>query len=189
MWRFRSNLRSAAIFWDLSSCPAPRNTNKIAITHSIRNQIQSHHDNKISIKTYNCYIEDEISEKLYYNALIKSGCTPIRSRYHKDRKECADNRIMCDALLFAMDHPNAALWIVTSDADFAYVLAKLKNRGFFTGVIYSEIPESNRLPEMCRQADCAVEWKNVIQDSFKRTLPANPLTMELNHVGPENADI
>ena len=135
----------AAIFWDIENAIVPKRMKLRTAVNLIRKKVE-----KFGVlKSFNIVGELEYLSAEETQDLQFSGCSVINTP-HLKKEEVADKAIIANILLFALDHPHpASIIVITGDADFAFVLTKLKDRGYRTVLVYTNsVKEDSRKGEL-----------------------------------------
>ena len=126
-----------AIFWDFENVRIPAWCPTSAASESIRNKVTK----------YGRIVE----KRLYYDSRQPAEYTAPRSELDlsgftlvdcpsRNRKETLDKKLIVDVLCFAWERASrgakACVVLITSDGDYSYALARLRDIGVFTVIIY-----------------------------------------------------
>jgi NYN domain len=126
-----------SIFWDFENVRIPNWCPTSTASESIRNKVAK----------YGRIVE----KRLYYDSRQPTEYTAPRSELDlsgftlvdcpsRNRKETLDKRLIVDVLCFAWECASrgakACVVLITSDGDYSYALARLRDIGVFTVIIY-----------------------------------------------------
>ena len=123
-----------SIFWDLENVPIPTNSSGIEVVSRIKSLLDPL-GNLVQFRGYASIGLNHIPEQKR-SELQLSGCDLVDCP-HNGRKEVADKMIIVDAMEFAFTRiqEGATMCFITSDIDYAYLLAKLQKPQWKTIVI------------------------------------------------------
>lgn len=126
-----------AIFWDFENVRIPVWCPTSTAAEGIRNKVSK----------YGRIVE----KRLYYDSRLMSEFTAPRSELDlsgftlvdcpsRNRKETLDKKLIVDVLCFAWERASrgakACVVLITSDGDYSYAIARLRDIGVFTVIIY-----------------------------------------------------
>lgn len=126
-----------AVFWDFENVRIPNWCPATAASEGIRNKLSK----------YGRIVE----KRLYYDSRRPAELSAPRSDLDlsgftlvdcpsRGRKETLDKKLIVDVLCFAWERAstgaNACVVLITSDGDYSYALARLRDVGVFTIIIY-----------------------------------------------------
>jgi len=126
----RQSLGPALVFWDIENVQLPKGRSAQSVVQQLRKKVEKY--GRVSIRIYGGSVGDD---GMLQKELLDSGCIAVNTP-HLGKKEVADKIIIAETLLFAWENkPPASIILITADADFAYMLSRLKDRGYRTVLI------------------------------------------------------
>ena len=143
-----------SIFWDIENVPIPNEVSGTRVATRLK-EILAQHGQLKQFRGYASIGLNHIPESKR-SELQLSGCHLVDCP-HAGRKEVADKMIIVDALEFAFSNPRGAtLCFITSDLDYAYLLAKLQQRPQWTTIVISKGTMQSLLQVNC---DMKMRWE------------------------------
>ena len=134
---------------------------------AIRDSLRSVGLTRSSIQVYGTRDISSKGNETKRAELSTSGCHVIDTP-HDGSKEVADKMLLCDAAMWAADHPPPAkLVFLTSDRTMSYLMSVLRSRGYSIILIYSD-SASQRLQNA---ASVRLHW----QRDVLKAMPLPPL--------------
>ena len=126
-----------AVFWDFENVRIPNWCPPTAASESIRNKL-SKYGRIVEKRVY--YDSRQPAERAVPRSeLDLSGFTLVDCP-SRGRKESVDKKLIVDALCFAWERASmgakACVVLITSDGDYSYALARLRDIGVFTIIFY-----------------------------------------------------
>jgi hypothetical protein len=160
------------IFWDYENIQVPDWCSAAKASECIRNHVKS----RGSIIERKLYFDSSKTSQqpLERSALDLSGFSLIDCP-SRNSKETIDKKTIVDMLCFSYERvlkgSNVHVVLISSDGDYSYTLAKLRDIGVSTLVIYSPDRVANILTST---ADEAVTWEDDILGGSPGLQPAHP---------------
>ncbi|MHA1769858.1 MAG: NYN domain-containing protein [Candidatus Thorarchaeota archaeon] len=147
---------SVAVFWDIENCPPPRGMSGTAVEKRLRENLCEYGP----IRQVYAYAELHQFPANLRMELQRSGVHLIDTPKGKHEKDVADHMIITDMFLFALenDAPQKMV-LISGDIDYAYTLARLRQRLYEVILI---IPPVGAPPILKEQADIILEWTVVM---------------------------
>ncbi|KAJ7582929.1 NYN domain-containing protein [Mycena floridula] len=147
-----------AIFWDFENCGVTQ-TMCQAVATRIQSVVQHYYGGVVEI--FNAYMELHCSKRkstLLKTQLEQSGVRLVNTP-HANRKQVADQRIIVDMLLDALDHPPPRIIVLISgDSDFLYPVSSLRRRGYKV-VLIAPVQANSAFRH---EASVCLDWKTDI---------------------------
>eukprot|EP00579_Thalassiosira_antarctica_P004125 CAMPEP_0201904342 /NCGR_PEP_ID=MMETSP0902-20130614/55946_1 /ASSEMBLY_ACC=CAM_ASM_000551 /TAXON_ID=420261 /ORGANISM="Thalassiosira antarctica, Strain CCMP982" /LENGTH=476 /DNA_ID=CAMNT_0048438425 /DNA_START=48 /DNA_END=1478 /DNA_ORIENTATION=- len=146
-----------AVFWDYENVRIPAWCPATAASEGIRNKVAK----------YGRIVE----KRLYYDSRQPTEYMAPRSELDlsgftlvdcpsRNRKETLDKKLIVDVLCFAWERASlgakACVVLITSDGDYSYALARLRDIGVFTVIIYRP---ANVAKVLIDNANVAMSWE------------------------------
>lgn len=146
--------RPMSVFWDVENCMVPKNTKADLVVERIYNALILNPDvDSIAIKAYGVTLKTK-------EALKKTGVTVID--IPKRGKDSADKLILVDMLLFALDSPRPAFFLLISgDSDFGPAVKGLVKRGHTVVVAIPSQAAASR--SLISSASHVWDWPSLAQ--------------------------
>ena len=143
-----------SIFWDIENVPIPNEVSGTQVATRLK-AILAQHGQLKQFRGYASIGLNHIPEQKR-SELQLSGCHLVDCP-HAGRKEVADKMIIVDAMEFAFSNASGAtLCFITSDLDYAYLLAKLQQRPQWTTIVISKGTMQSLLQVNC---DMKMRWE------------------------------
>ncbi|MFW9887642.1 MAG: NYN domain-containing protein [Candidatus Thorarchaeota archaeon] len=168
---------SVAIFWDIENCPPPSKMSGTYVERRLREEIGGYGP----IRQVFAYAElARVPSKLRLE-LQRAGIHLIDTPHERDAKDVADHMIITDMFIYAMENlaPQTVV-LVAGDIDYAYSLAKLRQRDYRIILI---VPPVGVNPLLRERADIILEWSDIMNiegdGAEKGTLTYDPLLSTL----------
>ncbi|KAJ7098119.1 NYN domain-containing protein [Mycena belliarum] len=150
------NTDSVAIFWDYENCHASAQISGYEVAAGIRNVAHRFG----SVKYFKAYMEmpdPDTFRSLNLRSELQSSGISLTDCPHNGRKDVADQMIIVDMLLYALDHPPpATIILISGDRDFAYAVAVLRLRRYKVVVISLPMPGPH--VSLKSQASHCLDW-------------------------------
>jgi hypothetical protein len=168
-----------SIFWDLENVPIPANSTGIEVVSRLKSILASFGD-LVQFRGYASIGLNHIPEQKR-SELQLSGCDLVDCP-HNGRKEVADKMIIVDAMEFAFTRiqEGATMCFITSDVDYAYLLAKLQRPQWRT-IVISKGSRESMLQVNC---DTKFQWETDVLQLNKSPSPPPGF-----HSAPLNASV
>lgn len=159
-----SNSNSAAacaVFWDLENIRVPRRVSASKASNAI----------SVAIRETG-YVRDIVHKRCYYDSrhimerntdrtAIDMGGWTLCDCPKRNQKETLDKKIIVDVMAFAAEHRHLdtppTIVLISSDGDFAYMLAILRDWRMKVVLIYEQATDI-----LLTSADVALNWRNEV---------------------------
>lgn len=149
-------MTSVAVFWDIENCAPPSKMKGTLVERKLREAIRE----MGPIRQIFAYAEQSGFPEDLRMELQRSGIHLIDAPHGRHGKDVADQMIITDMFVFAMENPAPqTIVIVSGDIDFAYPLAKLRQREYKIVLVIPPVG-ANRVLKM--QADIVLEWAEIM---------------------------
>ncbi|KAL8277267.1 hypothetical protein RQP46_010336 [Phenoliferia psychrophenolica] len=168
-----------AVFWDYENLPIPRDIGEAEAVSRLRKMAIGYGH----LAVLKAYLDTSLqgTNTKIRSAMQCSGVSIIDTP-HNGSKEVADKMLIVDIMTFALDQKApATIILISSDRDFAYLLATLRNR-CYNVVIFTNHHQSTSLRA---QADEIKEWRT---DVLNLPLHAPKLQHAIKKPKPYNQD-
>jgi hypothetical protein len=155
------SIAEIAIFWDYENMQVPGWCSAAKASECIRKNVQSH-GRIIERKLY--FDSSKTTQQPLERSVLDLSGFSLVDCPSRNNKETVDKKIIVDMLCFAHERvfskgSNVHIVLITSDGDYAYTLARLRDIGVTTVVIYSPDCVANIL---ISSADEALTWEDDI---------------------------
>ena len=148
-----------AVFWDYENIQIPRWCSATVATEAIRNKLHQY-GRVVEKRLYYDSQRPQYNETVPRSDLDLSGFTLVDCP-SRGRKESLDKKLIVDALCFAWERASmgakACVVLITSDGDYSYTLARLRDIGIFTIIFYSPNVVAQCLID---NANVAYKWES-----------------------------
>lgn len=147
---------SVAVFWDIENCAPPNGMHGTTVEKRLRESLREYGP----IRQIFAYAELHRFPELLRMELQRSGIHLIDTPKGKYEKDVADHMIITDMFLFALENrAPQRIVLISGDIDYAYTLARLRQRRYEVILI---LPPVGAHPILKEQADIILEWTDVM---------------------------
>ncbi|KZT33027.1 hypothetical protein SISSUDRAFT_1066481 [Sistotremastrum suecicum HHB10207 ss-3] len=153
---------AAAIFWDLENCRPASGANGFDVVARLRDATEAFGP----ISVLKAYSELSVTPRvtMLRSELQSSGVTLVDCP-HNGGKEVADNMLIVDMLIHALENPTCTIILISGDRDFVYPISVLRLRRHKVVVV---VP-SNAHESLLNQASRVILWDSIISRHFHST--------------------
>ncbi|KAF9050673.1 DUF537-domain-containing protein [Hymenopellis radicata] len=168
-----------AVFWDFENCPGPAGVSGYTLVNNIRNCVQQFGPIKL-FKAYLDVSEQSAQRGLSLRSELQLSGISLTDTPHNGGKDVADQMIIVDMILYALENPisSTTIVLITGDRDFAYAVATLRLRQYRVVVISPSIPSPHC--SLTFHASVAMDWNATVMkdlcppESFPPPPPSFP---------------